>query len=299
MFNPSNTCFALLAAGSLLFQGCGKNGIGSQLIKNLSVHSSPVQNDVMVHIEAVFNAGNLMFPLISLPIVDPKVPTRPFGTLTLQRTLDGRNVLGVDLNVSRISNTDGLVAPNLLPNGNQIPVAGVRDLIAFQAGSSSRVYLSLNETSKMLGVAVAVKEFDSIAQYVPGANLFFEFPQQNGIRGTAGIFTGVTSGQSGFGLFIDATEALSNLVNPGPNRILTISEASDKVTAERRGAVASTERAAKSAKLETQANRVEASHNHEAVQFIYGSNKSSWTTRRLQMRAYQLGQKKKRLTVRH
>jgi hypothetical protein len=275
--------------GAVLLQGCGSNGIGTQLVKSLSVRSTPQQNDVLVSVSAELNTGNLVFPLINLPIVDPKMPTRPYGNLMLQRTVDGKNVLTAEINVSRISNTDGILAPNLLPNGNQIPVAGVKDLIAFQAGSSSRVYLSLNDTTKMLGVAVAVKEFDSVAQYVPGANLFFDMPQTNGIRGLAGIFTGTRSGESGFGIFIDATQALQDLVLASTNRVIKLEASSTSKIREpkRSSAVASAqaiERSVKASEVST-------------IRFISGSNQNSSRTQKLQSKAYQLGQQHRRITV--
>jgi hypothetical protein len=266
---------SFLVATALFLQGCGSGGgVGNDLVRSLNVVTSPSGNDILVSVSTELNAGNLVFPAITLPIVDPKNPARPYGTLTMQRTLDGKNMLTVQVNVTRIAGDRNLVAPPLLPNGTNIPVAGVKDVVALQAGSSSRVYVSLNDTTKMLGVAVAIKEFDSIAKYVPGANLFFDIPQTNGIRGLAGIFTGTTSGTSGFGIFLDATDALKKLqMAPVANKVIGLSQDRNVAARSLKTSVAS------------------------EIRFIAGSNQDSRTTQRLQMRAYTLSQERKRISI--
>lgn len=284
---------SIIIASALFLQGCG-GGIGSDLVRSLSVVSAPNGSDVMVTVSSELNAGNLIFPAINLPIVDPKTPSRPYGSLILQRTLEGKNMLTIQVNVTRIAGNNTSLASNLLPNGTNIPVAGVKDVIALQAGSSSRVYLSLNETSKMIGVAVAIKEFDSIAQYVPGANLFFDIPQSNGIRGLAGIFTGTTSGTSGFGIFIDATSALQKLqMAPIANKVLGISGSAGSKT------LAATSAAAKSLKANSAALSAQstAASGSSGIQFVSGSNQSSSRTRRLQTQAYYLSQERRKISV--
>ncbi len=250
-----------LSLASML-TACG-GSIGSNLVNNLKLVTSNDTGDLMVEMGAEINSGAMMFPMITLPIVDPNDPGHPYGSLTMQRTLQGKNMLLARINLTKASGAQGVTDPGNLPNGTAIPVAGVQDIVAFQAGGNSRVYLSLNNNSKMLGVAIAIKEFDAIAKYVPGANLFFDFPQQNGIRGIAGIFTGLQSATSGFGLFIDATNLIQD---QNQNRTLSIASVEE--------------------------------HVQSTVVFKSGSSVSKSKTQSLQRRVYDLSRQSRVLSIR-
>ncbi len=194
--------------GALLgtLTGCGG---ASGIVQNLKLETrtDSSSGDVYLETRGEIKIGNLRFPNFSLPVVDPSQPGKSYGQITLQRTLDSKNVLIANINMTEAAHIPGL-SDNRLPNGNPIPVANAENIIALRAGQNTRVYFGTSSGRSIFGVAVAISEFDSIARYVPGANLFFDLPVRNNISGLAGIFTSVNSGESGLALFIDATQQL-------------------------------------------------------------------------------------------
>ena len=104
-------CLTMTLVAITAIQGCGSNSIGSQLINGLNVSTTPNGHDLLVSVSADLNIGNLVFPSINLPITDPKHPLDPYVTLILQRTLCGKNVLTVNIEVANLTTS--------LPTGAQ------------------------------------------------------------------------------------------------------------------------------------------------------------------------------------
>ena len=261
-------------ASTLTLTACG-GSVGSNLINGLSITTSQNAGDVMVTVSTEINTGNLVFPMVTLPILDPNNPSTSYGSISVQRTLAGKNVLSANVDITKVSGAHGILDSSTLPNGTQIPVAGVANVIAFQAGSSSRVYMSLTDQTKMLGVAVAIKEFDAIGGYLPGANLFFDVPQTSGVSGIAGIFTGSQSGQSGIALFVDASAAINNILKPQSVGVSALASRTAKVSA-----------------------AAAAPAPASSLSFVSGTNMSDSEKSSMEYQLYKLSRKNKKLTVR-
>lgn len=184
--------------------GCGKNGT-NQYVKAIYVETTIADSDNWVSLNSTLNVANLVFPSLSLPIIDPRDPGNPYGTFELSPIMGSTdNSLKVSLNLSKVSGLPGAGIPTL-PNGNSLPMrapAGV-DLIELDIKQiKSKIYIALGQGVAVLGVAVAVKEFDILNRYLPGVNLFMGFNIQ-GVIGNAGLFTGEETETSGIGLFVD------------------------------------------------------------------------------------------------
>lgn len=207
-----------LVAMSLLTTGCG--GVNSILTAVTMNTFTDANNDSNVQVAAIVNTGALQFPSTTVPIIDPKNPSKPLGSfslLSVAGTTLNEFQMTLDLNRALKSN---IIANPTLPNGNPLPVAGLGSIISFNAGlGNSQVYLGWSATTKIIGFAAAIKEFDVIAQYVPGANLFLNFTL-GATTGLAGVFTSTQSAHSGIGLFFNA----SNL--PLPASVSSLSVAS-------------------------------------------------------------------------
>ncbi|MCX7978111.1 MAG: hypothetical protein N2578_03830 [Bdellovibrionaceae bacterium] len=192
--------FAAAALASVALSACG--GTTGSSVKNVKLRTYVDQNtkNLMAEMEAEFDSSNVIFPTAYIPVVDPNDNNRPLGVIRTEMTLDGKNMLYITADASRIK-LGNFLPDNKLPNGNPIPVAGIQDLMTVPAGKNSKLYLGWYQGKMVLGAAMAVKEFDGLAGYIPGANIFFTLPSDSGVRGVAGFFTGTQSGTSGLGIF--------------------------------------------------------------------------------------------------
>jgi hypothetical protein len=197
----------VLAATSL--SACGGKGIGG-IVRDvkLETRTDPATQDIYADLTSIVEVGGLQFPSLTLPIVDPKNPFMQYGTLTLARTADRKNAVIVSTNLTELSQAN-LTVDRTLPNGNPIPVYGEQDLITLPIQKAGKVYLDLSQNRKLLGFAIAIKEFQNIGKYAPGLNLFFDIPSNNGIEGIGGVFTGAGEYQNGIALFLDVTDAIN------------------------------------------------------------------------------------------
>jgi hypothetical protein len=187
---------------------CGKGGLrGIVQDVKLETRTDPTTQDLFADLSSIVSVGNLIFPAISIPILDPNNPLEQYGTVSLVRTVDQKNALVVSANLTEISKSQ-LSMDRTLPNGTPVPIYGSTDMIVLPIERAGRLYLDLSQNRKLLGVAIAIKEFQNIGQYAPGLNLFFDIPESNGIKGVAGVFTGQGPNQNGIALFLDVTEAL-------------------------------------------------------------------------------------------
>lgn len=200
-----------LVATVATLSACGNT---SSLVEKVSVKTNVDANqDTWVTLDSQLNMGALSFPALTIPIANPKFPSEMLGSVSLQRTLDGKNVLEVSANLSEISKNK-FTQDNLLPNGSAIPVAGLDGVIAVKFNTASKVYIGGSSNSIMFGVALAIPLFDNVGKYLPGLNMFLPLPTQSGIEGLGGVFTGAT-GQSGLGLFVKVPNTIN--INPSPS----------------------------------------------------------------------------------
>lgn len=195
----------LLVATVATLSACGNT---SSLVEKVSVKTNVDANqDTWVTMDSQLNMGALSFPALTIPIANPKFPSEMLGSVSLQRTLDGKNVLEVSANLSEISKNK-FTQDNLLPNGSAIPVAGLDGVIAVKFNTASKVYIGGSANSIMFGVALAIPLFDNVGKYLPGLNMFLPLPTQSGIEGLGGVFTGAT-GLSGLGLFVKVPNTIN------------------------------------------------------------------------------------------
>lgn len=191
---------ALLATVAVL-SACGQNSL-SDAFKNVSISNVDQDGNAVVTLKTEVGGENIIFSAASLPIVDPKTG-KNYGTISMERTIEGKNVLSISANVSGIK-LGNVLADNKLPNGANVPIAGLASLVAVPAGKSSRVYLGTTTAGDTLvvGAAIAIQEFDSLANYIQGASVFFDLSQTNSnIKGLGGFFTSTESGKSGIAIF--------------------------------------------------------------------------------------------------
>jgi hypothetical protein len=192
--------FVLLGSVALL-SACGQNPL-SNAFKNISISNIDQNGDAIVELRTEVGSGNIIFATGTLPIVDPKTG-KDYGTISMERTLDGKNILLISANVTGIK-LGHVLSDNKLPNGANVPIAGLSSLVAVPAGKSSRIYIGTTTSDEIVvGAAVAVKEFDSLAGYIPGASIFFNLSQTSQVNGLGGFFTSSESGKSGIALFAE------------------------------------------------------------------------------------------------
>lgn len=204
--------FAL--AGSIaLLSACGNNNM-SDAFKNVKISNIDENGNAIVELKTEVGNQNIIFSTATLPIVDPKTG-KSYGTINMERTIDGKNMLTISANVTGIK-LGNVLPDNKLPNGANVPISGLATLVAVPAGESSRVYIGTTTSGEtfVLGAAIAVKEFDGLAGYIPGASVFFNLAEQNSnVKGLGGFFTSTESGKSGIAIFVE-TKALNGLPVP-------------------------------------------------------------------------------------
>ncbi|OFZ18193.1 MAG: hypothetical protein A2Z20_11745 [Bdellovibrionales bacterium RBG_16_40_8] len=203
-----NTIFGLLICwSSLLISACGGS---KSILKSITVKTdTDSSQNAWVQMDATLNMGGLKFPALSLPIASPNDPRVILGQIQLQTTLDGNNIISADVNVTEIAKYR-LGQDSRLPNGGQIPVGGLNGVVAARFGGNSKVYIGSTDKQIVMGVAIAIKEFDSISRYLPGANLFLPFSAKQKVNGLAGVFTGSQSGTSGIGIFFEVPNTVTS-----------------------------------------------------------------------------------------
>jgi|SRR5690554_3527573 len=190
---------------SLSLVSCG--GSVSNVLDNVEVKTQVQDQDVLLSFSADLDLGAMSFASISVPILHPRGQT-PIGQLQLTSGLGGVNKLSVLLNVSEVADIQTTQA--VLPNGNLIPLIATNPTIAVDIGKGAKVYLTVGTNTTAIGVAVPIKEFDSIGRSLPGLNVF-PIVNKNGYIGTAGIFTGAKAGTSGIAVVADISSAMNRI----------------------------------------------------------------------------------------
>lgn len=194
---------------SLLLGACGGSGGFKGIIQSLKVDKriDSSTQDLMLDVTTEVGVGNLQFQTLTIPIGDPDKPLEQYGTVTLRRNSVGKNELVLSMNISEIANTQATL-DNKLPNGRDVPVAGVSDMISIPVSRAGKFYFDAGSGRTILGVAIGIKEFKEVGKYLPGIDIFFDIPVSNKVTGVAGVFTGLGDRDNGLALFVDVTEVL-------------------------------------------------------------------------------------------
>lgn len=190
---------ALLGSTVLFLSACGDNPLANAF-QNISIKNLDQDGNAIVELKTEVGVGSVLFTSGNLPIIDPKTG-KIYGSISMERTLDGKNILTVSANVTSIK-LGNVLTDNKLPNGDNVPIAGLTSLVAVPAGRHSRIYIGQSGDKVMLGVAVAIEQFDSLSKYIPGVSMFFNVKTNNELPGVAGFFTSAESGKSGLAMFM-------------------------------------------------------------------------------------------------
>ena len=204
--NSSRKLLLILAMLSTsLLTSCGGSGGNQQVVTDIQVGTYTSGGDVMVEFNTLLDIGNLTLPTVMIPINHPQTG-RDLGHVDLKASFDGRNEIGLQLNVTGAFNAS-TSQNSKLPNDTDIPIGGVQnvDVTNFPiTQSGAQVYLGLAKNVSFVGTAIPIKEFDVLGANVGAVNLFARFDIE-GVIGIAGIFTG-PSGQNGLGIFVDTSK---------------------------------------------------------------------------------------------
>lgn len=213
---------AALVGVVALLSACGQNSM-NEAFKNIKVSNIDENGNAIVELKTEVGTANLMFADQTLPITDPKTG-KNYGTITMTRTAEGKNLLTISANVSGLKLAN-VLPDNKLPNGKDVPISGLTSLVAVPAGTNSRVYIgeTTKGTTLVVGAAIAVKEFDNFTSYIPNANVFQTLADSSGVKGSGGFFTSTESGKNGIAIFVETTRP-AGLPIPGlPNKVLASS----------------------------------------------------------------------------
>ena len=192
-----------------LLVGCG-NGSKS-LIKNVTATTEVRGDSTFVSLNAQVYSGGIAFPSLELPVSNPRTGGE-YGAFVMHPDFEGNVEIGIQVNLTEALKVPGGMA--VLPNGSMLPLAsGISShVVSFQIGNTRSVaYVGAGGASTVLGVALPISQFDQLANYIGGLNLFPSFHFSNGIQGVGGIFTGTLPGTNGLAIFAD----IGSILNPG------------------------------------------------------------------------------------
>lgn len=190
--------------GFLALSACSQNG--SVSLKGMDVSTTQVGTDTYINMNATLATGNLKFPNVEFPIINP-TNLQVFGQMALMNNPDGTNQIYVSVDYTQSTHLDGSLGntlPNLreLPSSLGIPTRTV--IIGIPIIDHSRVYVGGDlKQDAFVGAAIAIPAFDSVMnQVLIPLNIFFGYPFSPSITGYAGLFTGPLAGQNGIAVFV-------------------------------------------------------------------------------------------------
>lgn len=190
----------LLITMFLILSACGKkeNDVKGS-ITNVKVSKGFEANQEILFMEADVGNSQVIFKDDILLIQDP-TSSLTLGSVLMLR--DGEtNRLSVKLDITKAKLAASL-SDLRLPNGTKLPVEGFETLQAFPAGEDSKVYLGQKQGGYMLGLALAVEQFNNLADHIPGASLFFKLDTNNGL---GGYFTALEPNKSGVAVMTEVS----------------------------------------------------------------------------------------------
>lgn len=201
---------AFVGVLALSSTGCGKL---SGLVTDVRYQAySDTQGNPMTKVEFDLDTGALMFPSLAIPIVNPNNPSQIYGMVVMSDILGGGTQLSIDANLAAIAGSVSSWDGCRLPNGKPVPMrmpAGVPCPIGIPLGGNGSVlYLAFTDTIAMVGTAVVINEFDGVGGAILGADVFLPFGSATSVNGIAGLFTSLSPGQSGVGIFADLSAVI-------------------------------------------------------------------------------------------
>lgn len=199
--------FLALATATTL-SACGSANKLS--VTNVDISTSIIGSDTYVTLSSSVKMGNLKFPGIEVPIINPTNLQQVLGQLSLFPNADGTNTVIVQVNYTEVSKMDPSLGKTL-PNGRELPASlqiGNTAIIGIPVLKNSKIYVGGDLSENFyLGFALAIPYFDSVLTQVPvPLNIFFPFSISTSITGSAGVFTGPQNGQNGIALFAKRTD---------------------------------------------------------------------------------------------
>jgi hypothetical protein len=180
-----------------------------KVVENLKVDTYTQDTDLYLGFNAILNFGAMSLPSATIPIYHPK-GNGLIGKLSMNPIAGGKNSMGLDVNLSTITGLGSASAT--LPNGNRLPLIDANETVVIGVGPNGKIkiYLSLVDGAQALGVAIPIGAFDAIGSRVGATSLFPVF-NVSGVLGSAGMYTSKTSGQNGFGIFLDVHSIISKI----------------------------------------------------------------------------------------
>jgi hypothetical protein len=204
----------LIFSFPIFLASCG--GI-KKTISDVSIDQSVIDRDSYIHVEATLDLGNIYLPDFKAPI---KLNGQDVGEVTL-----GSDLVAIDLNVSVLAPKHETLGE--LPNGSKLPLIKNNPVIVLPLGRSDiKIYVSLVNGAKAIGVSIPVKELDQVNRY---AGYFPPFMVKD-ITVAAGVYTSEDDGKSGIAAFFDLTPVLevTSPVQRSDDGYITLRVQSDK-----------------------------------------------------------------------
>jgi hypothetical protein len=180
---------AAFAVGAV---GCGA---GSKVVTNVAFTDQVIGGDLYAGIDATLAPGSIALPAATLPLYNPKNPSQLLGHIET----NGLHII-VDVNTSAALKLPDLVDGSKLPSGAAIPLvlpAGLVPIGIPAFNSNSKVYVAINGTQILVGVAVTLAQDTNLNLPL---SLFLPFTISQQISGTAGFFLGSKQGVAVFAM---------------------------------------------------------------------------------------------------
>jgi hypothetical protein len=190
--------------GFLALSACSQNG--SVALRGMDVSTNLVGTDTYINMNATLATGNLKFPNVEFPIINP-TNLQVFGQMALMNNPDGTNKVYVSVDYTQSTHLNGSLG-NTLPNSRELPSSlGIPTgtvMIGIPILNHSRIYVGGDmKHDAFVGAAIAIPAFDSaMNQILVPLNIFFGYPSSPSITGFAGLFTGPLTGQNGIAVFV-------------------------------------------------------------------------------------------------
>ena len=195
----------ILAALILGLTATACSPAGNLSVKGVDLNTSQVGNATYLNMEAIVMMGNLKFPNVEVPIINPKT-LQSFGQMSLQSLNDGTNRLTVSVDYEQATHLDPSLG-TALPNQRELPLSlniGKTTMVGIPVMQQSRIYIGGDSQSDLfIGAAISIPAFDTVLSQVPyPLNIFFNFPFSPEISSVAGLFSGPAKGQNGIAVFV-------------------------------------------------------------------------------------------------
>ncbi len=211
-------------ASALVLSACSPNE--KLTLKGIDLSTSHVGGDTYIDMEAIIVTGNLKFPNIEVPVMNP-ASGQSFGQMALQHLDDGTNRIYVSIDYDDAIKLDPKLGKTL-PNGREVPSqlgVGSAALVGVPVLEQSRIYVGGDlQKDLFIGAAISIPALDTTFNQVPvPLNLFFNFPFSTEIMGEAGLFSSPQKSQNGVAVFVKKSAPTTHPSSPS-RKLASISE---------------------------------------------------------------------------